>query len=211
MPNDKVSLDELTKIVDSDPLWAARGRAIGAYANLEHIMCSMFAHLGEMPSEVAGVIYFKITSAQVIKSILDKLMRRRYGDTYNLFWNSFLKEFGKLANSRNEIVHWLPENTHQVTEEGRTFEMKLFPPHRHFGNDPDDTPVLTAADLASFRAKCSFLGTQCWSLLWWITSDDDGTPLPERYLQPIAYPPLSSLLRYPKHEEPQTPPQASPQ
>ena len=151
MTKHKVSLDELSKIVDNDPLWAIRGRAIGSYAYLENVMCAMFAHLGEMPNEVAGIIYFKITSAQVIKSILDKLMKRRNGDTYSLFWNSFLKEFGELARKRNEIVHWIPENTHEITEEGRTFEMKLFPQHRHFTGA--DTSVLTASDLIDFLVK----------------------------------------------------------
>lgn len=209
MSEHKVSLEELGRIVDSDPLWAARGKAIGAYAYLESIMCSMFARLGEMPNEAAGIIYFKITSAQVIKSILDKLMRRRYGDTYSLFWNSFLKEFGKLANSRNEIVHWVPENTHQVTDEGRTFEMKLFPPHRHFGTDDGNTPVLTASDLAAFRAKCSFFASQCFSLLMHLDGLDDGEPLPERFLQPIVYLPPSNPRRSPNDREPQTPPQSS--
>ena len=59
-----------------------------------------------MRPEVAGVIFFKISSTAVRIAIMEKLIHDRHGPRYNLFWNAFLKQLRQIDTKRNEIVHW---------------------------------------------------------------------------------------------------------
>jgi hypothetical protein len=68
-----------------DQFWAVRGLAIQAYANLEQSLCRLFGLFAGVTPDVAGVIFFKITSVRVIEEIVDKLLRKKHGTTYAAF------------------------------------------------------------------------------------------------------------------------------
>lgn len=83
-----------------------RGLAINAYASLEQSLSRALACFGEMPPDVAGLIFFRMVNTRSRMSVLEKLMRRRYGVTYGPFWNSFVRHIESLDKERNKIVHW---------------------------------------------------------------------------------------------------------
>jgi hypothetical protein len=83
-----------------------RPEEIQDYANLEQPLFHLFVILTAMDPEIAETIFFKNTSSQARNAILDKLIRKRYGSPYSLFWNSYLKQLRPIDTKRNEIVHW---------------------------------------------------------------------------------------------------------
>src|SRR5579864_9620807 len=99
---DPIDLQKVIDETNQDAFWAFRGHAIQAYAGLEQSLCRIFAYLTGMPLDVAGIIFFKIVSAGTLFSILEKLMRKKHGETYALFWNSYLKTLRKASEERNE-------------------------------------------------------------------------------------------------------------
>ena len=97
----------LEQLAEIDPIWAERGKAIQSYALLEQSLCDLFGFLSDTKDEIAATIFYKITSTGSRNAILDKLLRRKFGNKYNLFWNIYLKSLRPIDTRRNEIVHWL--------------------------------------------------------------------------------------------------------
>lgn len=194
-----IDLGEAQAIADSDPMWDARGKAIQAYATLEQSLCQLFVALGNIPKDVAPVIFFRITSQDVRNKILEKLARIRHGDKYNLFFNSLFKQLHTVDGDRNGIVHWHAVQTVGANEAGQTtVAMSLKPPAslnvarmEDFANAPEFTTQL----LIEFINKCVFY-SRLMNMFWMVTSGvADATPGfdKQRWLdtfqQPIVYPP----------------------
>src|ERR1700733_3107289 len=91
--------------VNSDPIYALRGYAIGSYARLEEAMCSLFGGLCGLHISTARIIFFRITSSRVRDTIIEKLIKQRHGNTYSLFWSSLARLIDQVSHRRNEIVH----------------------------------------------------------------------------------------------------------
>jgi hypothetical protein len=116
----QVALD----MAEQDPIWGHRGRAIQSYAILEQALSGALAEFGGMTRENATTIFYKITNTGSRSKILQKLLRRKFGTTYNLFWNVYFKELTRIDLRRSEIVHWLSAmnvalNTHNMIDYGR--------------------------------------------------------------------------------------------
>ena len=101
-----IALEEVSRVLDQDPFWAVRAKAIQCYASLEQSLCRLLASLGNMEPEVAGIIFFKISSADSRNKIIEKLFKRRHNGQYNLFINSLITQLRPVDIKRNEIVHW---------------------------------------------------------------------------------------------------------
>jgi hypothetical protein len=90
---------------EDNRFWATRAMAIQSYALFEQALSDLFAGLGDINPEIAGIIFFRINAtARII--ILEKLFQNKYRSQYNLFRNSLIKSLRPLENERNEIVHW---------------------------------------------------------------------------------------------------------
>ena len=85
--------------------------------------------------------------------MIEKLIHKRFGNTYNLFWNSYLKQLRPL--DINEIVHWTAVSS--VTTEGTkyTVNVKLKPP-AFWEIGPNE---LVINDLIVFIQKCDIFGS----------------------------------------------------
>jgi hypothetical protein len=106
-----ISLAEGMRKGAEDPFWALRGQAVQAYANLEQALCRIFSRLSGTPHDIAATIFFTITSTRARNIILDKLMRMKIKNEYNIFWTSLQKQLVQLSQKRNEIIHWNGLNT----------------------------------------------------------------------------------------------------
>jgi hypothetical protein len=135
-----------------DPFWATRGQAIEAYAIVERTLCLIFASLTGMSLDVAGIIFFKIVNAGTLHAILEKLMRKKHGATYSLFWNSYIKILREVSERRNQIVHW--NAVVHVHDKGT--EVVLMTPNV-YDYGPNTPPPITNADMDVFIEKCAFL------------------------------------------------------
>ena len=92
--------------VNQEAILLARASAIQAYAALERSLSFLFAQWLGTPIDVAGLVFFRITSTHARNRILDDLKKKKLENQYNLFWNSLLALTRTIDQRRNEIVHW---------------------------------------------------------------------------------------------------------
>jgi hypothetical protein len=166
-----------------------------------------------MPDDVAGIIFFKIINVGTLYGILEKLLKKKHGATYSLFFNSFLKILrNEISAKRNEIVHW--NVTHFVNEDGH--ELRLMPPNMwEYG--PNSPPEITTEKLIEFIDKCVFFGRLCNMFTVVITPEmlanvDAASQRTWRdiFLQPVVYPPPLGHPLNPKPPAPEIQPPPSP-
>jgi RecB family exonuclease len=92
--------------VNQDVFLVARANAIQAYAKLEFSLSIVFSRLLGTQPDIAGLVFFRITNTYQRNGILEDLKKHRFGNEYNLFWNSIMKIIRQIDQRRNEIVHW---------------------------------------------------------------------------------------------------------
>jgi hypothetical protein len=209
-------LIEAVRNVDENAFWAMRGLAIQAYASLEQAECDIFTHLSGTTREVSGIIFFRINNASARLNIIEKLFRIRFGEQYNQFRNSLLKELRPIDAERNEIVHW--NSIHKVfqAEDGKArAELYLYPP-AVWDFEPT-TPTKSKGDMAEFVGKCDFYRTLIQQFCVFAIDpvkdpsfEDARRPWLDIFQQPITYPPPSTHPLFRKPPEPSIPPEPSP-
>ena len=172
-----------------------RGKAIQKYAELEHSLGSLYAFLMGVPPEIAGITFFKIQNTRSRTAILDKLLKRKCGNTYNVFWNPLGKLLGELDQKRNEIVHWGTIVEIVLGAQDGTQELVLMPSNLW---DHKLEPRINGEDLYAFIVKCDFIQRSVNVFEAVISSPrilPDGSTFPvsdawrDICLQPITYPP----------------------
>lgn len=155
-----IQLDAIDKQTGGHPLWDARGKAINAYAGLETSLCTLMGALIGTTPDVAAVIFYKIVNTGARNEILNKLMKKRHGDTYRVWWSSFMKAVGQLTNVRNEIVHW-HSRVDVYANEGGSFvtDLRLGPPN--FWDSDTNTPMHSIETMRDFIVKCDYAERTC--------------------------------------------------
>jgi len=148
-----IPLEEVSRVLDQDPFWAIQAKAIQAYASLEQSLCGLLASLGDMEPDVAGIIFFKISSADSRNKIIEKLFKRRHKGEYNLFINSLIAQLRPIDLRRNEIVHWNTAQTISGPSQS-DWSLSLIPPN--FWARDSNSPSISTEDLIVFANKCSF-------------------------------------------------------
>jgi hypothetical protein len=88
-----------------------------------------FSLLCGIPLDAAGIIFFKIISAQARNDILEKLFMWRFKSEFNLFRNSLFRTLGPINRKRNEIIHWNTVCKTIINDHGEPLdELSLRPP-----------------------------------------------------------------------------------
>ncbi len=210
MSNITIKMDDISQIAATSQLWPMRGHAIQAYAALEQALCFLFAHLTVMSPDVAAIVFFKIASRPTRISLLDRLLHKRHGTTYSLFWNSYLKLLRGIDTKRDEIVHWsAAHNVSGLNEAGRpNVVVTLVPPN--FWDMDANTPHITIESLAEFMSRCdvfSRLATMFTLAVSGRMPADAAAPWLDIFRQPLTYPLPADhlLLRKPVTQESQPP------
>jgi len=208
--SENIDLLEESNKAALDPFWAWRGHAIQAYASLEQSLCSLFQHLSGTTKDVASVIFFKITSSRVRDAIIERLLKKKYGNTYSIFWNSMTRLIDVISKKRNEIVHW---SAVTVLDDKGFSGMRLCPPN--FWDLRAESPFVTTAGLQNFIAECSFLACQCNMFSSFINplfraeiargaSPEQMQTWHDIFQQAAIYPPPSTHPLFQKPPEPET-------
>lgn len=148
---------DLKTLGQNHPIWAARAQAIQMYAHLEQTLCLLLAVLIRSSPEVSAIIFFKIVNTGQRLSILDKILRLRYGTIYVEFWNSYEKMLRPIDVARNEIVHW--NAAIMQSYDSNTWDVVLTPPTELNRERHPDTQTLTTDAINEFGKKCEFLST----------------------------------------------------
>jgi len=146
-----IDLGKVMRTADEDEFWAIRGKAVQAYANVEQALCRIFAEISGTDLNVAGVIFFKITSAQARAGIMEKLLKKKYGTKFNLFRNSFITQLRQIDTERNEIVHWNVINHVSQNDTGDTVVEIVLEPPNYWDRTPDSPTKRKKTLQNSFR------------------------------------------------------------
>jgi hypothetical protein len=156
----------------------------------------LFAALGSINQDVAFVIFFKISSADARRSILERLFKKKFGTSFNLFRNSLIDQLRPIDIERNEIVHWNVVNHASTDAEGETIaNPKLLPPT--FWTELTGLPEKDKNVILAFSAKCTFyarlinmflIATNLIAKSTGLTEADAKT-WHDIFSQPITYPP----------------------
>jgi len=168
----------------------ARGAAINVYAIYENSLAVLFSHLMGVQPEIGGIPFFRLNNARARMAILEKLLKKRHGDSYNIFWNSLVKNHVRpIDEQRNRIVHWVAamqvrfENNHPLFT-----SINLIPPN--YWDRVENSPSETIASIDEFTAKCSFLAELISDFHRTLSDRENVDPsLREIFQKPIAYPP----------------------
>lgn len=211
-PDKNIQLQVALEMADQDPIWAHRGRAIQSYAILEQALSSALAEFGGMPRENATTIFYKITNTGSRSKILERLLRRKFGATYNLFWNAYFKELRQIDLRRNEIVHWLSAmNVALNTSDMMLMGVTLIAPDSLGRQSPPQQ--LTSKDLIAFADKCEVFSRLCNMFLGVVANHitgDAAKPWLDIFQKPLVYPlPATHPLLAQTPPAPETPPQPS--
>jgi hypothetical protein len=189
-PDRNIPLDDALKLTDLEPIWANRGKAIQCYAILEQSLSHLLANLGGMDLETAGTIFYKITNTGSRTSILERLLRKRHGSKFNVFWNVYFKELRQIDLRRNQIVHWLSAMSTAMSDHNVILVgISLIPPGYREGGPPEH---LRSKDLMEFATKCDVFGRLC-NMFVAATSDaetmgDAAKTWLDIFQQPLVYP-----------------------
>src|SRR5262249_18721361 len=148
-----------------------------------------------------------------LHAILDKLLRKKHGAIYSLFWNSYLQILRQISEMRNQIVHW---NAATFVGDNGFKEVGLIPPNV-WDHGPNTPPPITTAELLDFEAKCDFLACLA-NIFGFVTNLQTAAKMDVMnvqtwhgiFLQPVTYPPPSTHPLCPKPQAPESQPPPSP-
>ena len=213
---------EFPKSIDfsslDDSFHIARARAIERYAGLEQALSYLFAVLLNTHPELAGVVFFRITSVGYRNKIIASLLEKRFSDKYKTFWHGTAKHrkdglfnvIQQLDDLRNPIVHW--HTTINVNPDGVATHFALIPPN--FWEKRPDRPTIITGQLDEFSNMASFAAGIVDAFATFVTNPRDFPKeivdaLPHIFSQPVNYPPPDTHPLSPNYKGQQNPPQSS--
>jgi hypothetical protein len=184
-----------------DQFFLLRGKAIATFAAVEQSQCLLFSHLSEMEFDVATMVFFKITTTGV-SDILERLLEKKYGTTYNKFWKSLEGLFGQIVQQRNNIVHWSVTNIAQMCGEAK------------LGLTPNDNwtrgrkiRAIDLSDLIGFTKKCDFVSRLCTDFSMFLrgyaclSTDSERKTWLHKFSRKVDYDPHNNLPQVPTVKE----------
>lgn len=178
IPKDEVSRDFLV----------ARAVAVSQYAMLENSLSGLFAHLMNVKPDIAGVVFFRINNSRARNSSIERLLKKKHGDVYNIFWNSLEKQLRILDGIRNNVVHWATMTTISVdTNPQSTTGLELTPPN--FWDRTESTPAISLQDLHDFIVHCDFISRLVNCFWFQLSGISKPSASQDIFQQPVTYPP----------------------
>ena len=171
----------------------ARSIAISSYGSYENSLANLFTYFMGTAPDIAGISFFKINNARSRLAILGRLLKKRHGSEYNLFWNSIEKLLKPFDSKRNEIVHWAVVTwiNSDIQPGGAVTDVKLTPPN--FWDQDENSPEITINDLYDFIVKANFFSRVLNVFHRTISGEYPVSPAwREISLQPVIYPPPSN-------------------
>jgi hypothetical protein len=149
-----VHMDIVLTWVENDPIWAARGKAIQGYAQIENALSSLWALLTGMSVEDSALIFYKNASAGSRSATTEKLLHKKFGNQYNLFWNAFFLTLRTIDNRRNEIAHWLSAVNMGIGNDRIVRAGVMLVPPASFFPQAAVGPSVTTQDMQEFQERC---------------------------------------------------------
>ena len=187
--------DELVFLIE-------RARAIKASAHVEQGMSALLAVLLNTSFELAGIVFFRIANTNSRNTIIESLLEKRYGTTYQGYWSGIpnTKHKGlftlirQLDQCRNSIVHWHTLRTMHIEGENYTSTFALVRPS--IWNMQDEAQSVTAEDMSAFTLKANFVSRSINTFAIYIGGSLSSSPDFENTWRDIFQLPALSASRY---------------
>ena len=222
-----IYFDHVSDPDSNNKLRLYRGKAINAYAGVEPALCNIFGLLlGVEGYEVAPTVFYSITNTHSRNRIMDDLLEKRHGPTYQAYWNGIPGTPNKsglftiirqLDQMRNEIVHW-----HLGVKSGNPL-MKILPDVQRELGKPRLTPIIeptartiSISELQEFIRRANFVERSLMLFLVFVIPfenikslisgwDEMRPTLREIFAQPASYPPSNSKFVIPELQSTRNP------
>jgi len=212
-------------VTDDDDLRLARAIAIEAYAGIESQLVVLLARLLGTTNDLAAIVFFRITNTSARNGILEQLLEKTHGTTYDTFWHGQPGTGGQrripglfaliqqLDTRRNEIVHWHPRSSSSSLGERWDDLMPAY----YWARAPHLKPI-TTPDLEEFIAKADFVSSSIIRFTLFTTKPREvlartlGGELDawtRIFQQPATYPPSTDHPLAPKPKAYPRPPRSS--
>lgn len=216
-----VTIDAAQEPPNGPAFLAARSNAIESYAQVEQALCEVFAYLLGTQSDLAGIVFYRITNAHSRNSIIETLLEKKHKTRFEHYWSgipgtphkkALLTLIRQLDSSRNEIVHWHVLKEVFVDGGAWTSELKLMRPHAWAFDTEAQT--ITLANMRAFSEKAEFVSRSLTMFRMFVggtlrSDAPDWQAWHDIFQQPCTYPPSDSHPLAPKPSAPQTPPESS--
>ncbi|NJM33469.1 MAG: hypothetical protein HC850_00855 [Rhodomicrobium sp.] len=213
---------ELGKPADNAlPFHVERAKAIQAYASVELALSHLLAILLGTSFDLAGLVFFRITSANSRNAIIESLLEKRYGTTYQAYWHGIPNTPHKrglftwikqLDQRRNEIVHWHTVNNIHIEGDTHTSTLTLSRPNAWAFRS--EIQSITVEDMCEFCAKAAFASRSITMFMLLLNGDLEKIPDAKQTWhdicqQPCIYPPPDTHPLSQNYEAHQIPPESS--
>jgi hypothetical protein len=199
-PNPPDDFETFWRKSSQDHFWATLGHSIQAYSGLEQSMCTLFATLSGMSSEIANILFYKIQSSRLRDLFLENLVKNKYGNKYDKFWDSLSRLIGQVTERRNQIIHG------RAGVHPEAVEIRLVLPHLRDIKDMD--LYINTSHLSEFIDQCRYLSTLMqgfWTIndQWWCDRMDPAILKTWQgiYQQEVTYPAPSTHPIYQSGKE----------
>lgn len=201
---EKDAIDKFRTLIPKED-WArnfliARAIAIQFYSQYEQTLVTLYAHLMGVDPRITGFTFFQIRIARARLAVLEKLLKKRHGKQYNIFWNSLSGKLNELDARRNNIVHWA--TAHNIGN-GPSF-LTLVPPN--FWDRDENTPFITEEGLYEFGIECDFYSRLINMFFLSLRGEVLPPAWPDIFQQPIVYPPPAEHPLWRKKPKPDSQP-----
>lgn len=163
-----------------------RGRALNAFCELEHALASVVASCLGTDEALMEALFLRL-SAPARSHTLADVVRRKHGETYGCFWQSYLLELRYLGARRNAVVHWKMRRSIRMRE-GWPEPIGVLVPRNRCGGDRS-LGVVSEVELKIFTDKCREL-TELAQMFVKLTSgeldDEEAARWEETFGQPMG-------------------------
>jgi len=201
---------DLNKPADNAlPFLVERANAIERYAQVEQALSLLFSDLLGTTFDLGGIVFFRVTNASARNAIIESLLEKRHGTTYEAYWHGIPNTPHKrglftllrqLDQRRNEIVHW-----HGVTNihaEGDKATSTL----TNAWTYATDTQSIAVDDMREFSAKADFVARSAGMFMVFASNRFDNPDWRQTwhgiFQQPCTYPPAEG---HPLSQKPPAP------
>lgn len=196
--------------------YAARGKAIDAYAGVEAAMSRLLSALMETGDATAAVIFYKIANTSSRNQIIETLMQKKHRETYAHFWSGIPQTAHKrgmmhlirdLDDLRNKLVHW--HSVANITDDGVTHALTK----PTFWTEDKEPLFVTVDEIMAFSIKADWV-TRVLNSFVIFSTNETVFPEPLRttwrgiFQQPCIYPPQDNHPIVPTSKEHPTLPQS---
>jgi hypothetical protein len=166
------------RIPEPSSFHQAVGRAIDAYSRVEAEEAFLIQAILRTDIRTAYLICFAVQNTRSRIELIENLLRYKFANKFETYWNSCSKFIGILAKFRNAIAHWHPHLQVYSTGRETSYVQSLKPPV------PSGLQPIRERDIPPFVEDCDKIASAIRDLSKFIAARRRTSP--QRFQRPIA-------------------------